>query len=128
MLSRNIIDFFSSNNFVNIANKAALLYNSGGMGSDISIYIGGEVLNSTYLEKLLGLHINADFKWNSHSDKISTALRQKIGHLKRIKQKIPSDKLIIIAEAIFNSNIRYGIAVYLIPTFEKEELKAGKLP
>ena len=59
-----------------------------------SVY-GGEVLNSTYLEKLLGLHINADFKWNSHGDEISTALRQKIGLLKRIKQKIPSDKLII---------------------------------
>ena len=32
------------------------------MGSEISVDIGGEVLNSTYTEKLLGLHINADFK------------------------------------------------------------------
>ena len=125
--SKNMIDFFSSNNFVNNANKAALIYNSGGKGSEISIDIGGEMLNSTYTEKLLGLHINADFKWNSHIDEISKVLRQRIGQLKRIKQKIPQDKLIIIAEAIFNSIIRYGIAVYLIPTYEKEELKARKL-
>ena len=49
---------------------------------------------------------------------------KKIGLLKRIKQKIPSDKLIIIAEPIFNGMIRY---IYLIPTFEKEYLKAQKL-
>ena len=97
------------------------------MGSDISVDTGGEELNSTYSEKLLGLHINADFKWNSHIDEISKMLRQKIGLLKRIKQKIPSDKLIIIAEAILNSIIRYGIAVHLKPTFEKEDLKAQKL-
>ena len=35
--------------------------------------------------------------------------------------------MIIIADAIFNSVIRYGIAVYLVPTYEKEDLKARKL-
>ena len=54
-------------------------------------------------------------------------LRKRIGILKRIKQKIPADKLSIIADAIFNSVIRYGIAVYLVPTYEKEDLKARKL-
>ena len=73
------------------------------MGSEISVDNGGEVLNSTYTEKLLGLHINADFKWNSHMDEISAVIRKRIGILKRIKQKIPADKLIIIADAIFNS-------------------------
>ena len=50
-----------------------------------------------------------------------------MGILRRIKQKVPDDKLIIIADAIFNSIIRYGIAVYLVPTYEKEDLKARKL-
>ena len=54
-------------------------------------------------------------------------LRKRIGILKRIKQKIPADKLPIIADAIFNSVIRYGIAVYLLPIYEKEDLKARKL-
>ena len=34
-------------------------------------------------------------------------------------------KLIIVAEAIFNSKIRYGIAVYLKPIYDKEDLKGG---
>ena len=33
-----------------------------------------------------------------------------------------------IAEAIFNSKIRYGISVYLNPIFDEEELKLEKLP
>ena len=33
----------------------------------------------------------------------------------------------MIAEAIFNSKIRYGIAVYLNPVFEEEDLKVKKL-
>ena len=125
--SKKIIDFFAANNFVNNANKAALIYNSKGKASEISVDIGGEMLCSTYTEKLLGLHINADLKWNSHIDEISSVLRKRIGILKRIKQKVPADKLSIIADAIFNSVIRYGIAVYLLPTYEKEDLKARKL-
>ena len=52
---------------------------------------------------------------------------KRVGLLKRIKKIIPKDKLIIIAEAIFNSKIRYGIAVYLIPIFEREEVKMEKI-
>ena len=60
--SKKIIDFFASNNFVNNANKAAIIYNSKGKGSEISVDIGGKMLTSTYTEKLLGLHTNADLK------------------------------------------------------------------
>ena len=34
----------------------------------------------------------------------------------------------MIAEAIFNSLIRYGAAVYLNPTYEKEDLKFKRFP
>ena len=40
---------------------------------------------------------------------------------------LPADKLYIIADAIFNSVIRYGIVVYQVPMYEKEDLKARKL-
>ena len=33
----------------------------------------------------------------------------------------------MIAEAIFNSKIRYGCSVYLTPVFDQEELKMKKL-
>ena len=43
--------------------------------------------------------------------------------MRRIRERIPKEKLIIVAEAIFNSKIRYGSSVYLVPVFDKEDLK-----
>ena len=40
---------------------------------------------------------------------------------------MPTNKLILISEAIFNSKIRYGIAAYITPIFEREDLKHKKL-
>ena len=123
----NIISFFSSNNLVNNANKAAVLYNSKGKGENISVHIGGEILNSSCSEKLLGVHINSEFGWKTHVEKLSIDLKKRIGLLKRMKERIPKEKLVIIAEAIFNSKIRYGIAVYLNPVFDEEDLKMKRL-
>ena len=129
--ANSVIEFFENNNFVNNADKAAILYNSGGQGKSITIEgIGGETITSIEpekSEKLLGLHINSSFNWNSHIKELVTVLKKRIGLLKRIKKRVPKDKLIIIAEAIFNSKIRYGLAVYLKPTFEREEVKTEKL-
>ena len=126
--ANNIVEFFESNNLVNNADKAAILYNSKGKGEQITIEnIGGEKLKSTNSEKLLGLHVNSNFGWNTHIEKISIELKKRIGLLKRIKNRIPKNKLVMIAEAIFNSKIRYSIAVYLNPVFEEEDLKVKKL-
>ena len=65
--ANSVINFFNSNGLVNNADKAAVLYNSKGKSEDITIEnVGGENLASTYSEKLLGLHINADFQWTTH--------------------------------------------------------------
>ena len=54
-------------------------------------------------------------------DALCGKLKQRLGLLRRIKEKIPSDKLKIIAEAIFNSKLRYGISVYLKPRITEED-------
>ena len=59
--------------------------------------------------------------------KLAIELKKRMGLLKRIKKRVPKDKLIIIAKAIFNSKIRYGIAAYLIPIFKREDVKMEKL-
>ena len=104
--ANDVINFFATNNLVNNPEKAALLYNSKGRASEITIEnIGKENLKSSYSEKLLGLHINSDLGWTTHAEKISIELRKRIGLLKRIKQRISKERLITIAEAIFNSKI-----------------------
>ena len=124
-----MLDFLRCKNLVNNSDKAAVLYNSNGKGSDITIEnIGGIKLESTSSEKLLGLYLNSDFDWSTHVEKISTELKKTIGLLRRIRTRIPNEKLVMIAEAIFNSKIRYSIAVYLSPVFDEEDLKTKKLP
>ena len=69
--ANSVIDFFENNNFFNNSDKAAILYNSGGKGDSIRIEgIGGETIASTESEKLLGLHINSSFEWNTHIEKL----------------------------------------------------------
>ena len=71
--------------------------------------------------------INVPFQKCTHCEKLSVQLNQRVGLLRRMKQIIPVDKLLIIAQAILNSKIFYGSCVYLQPVFEKEELKTEYL-
>ena len=66
--------------------------------------------------------------WSTHIDKLSIELKKRIGLLRRIRMRIPREKLVIIAEAIFNSLLRYGVAVFLKPVYDKEDLNMEKLP
>ena len=126
--ANSVVSFFGCNNLVNNVNKAAILYNCKGKGSQITVEnIGSETISSSYSEKLLGLYLNSDFVWSTQIDKLSIELKKRIGLLKRIKNRVPKSKIVTIAEAIFNSKIRYGIAVYLNPIFDEEDLKMKKL-
>ena len=60
----------------------------------------------------------ASLTWDTHVNKLSLKLRQKLGMLKRIRHKVGRHKLQIIGEAIFTSKIRYGIALYGTPKFD----------
>ena len=119
----NIIAFFNSVQLKNNPDKAALIYNSKGKEKKIEMEVGGEVLKTAESEKLLGLHVNSDLNWNKHVSKLCTTLKQRLGMLRRIKYKVHSHKLQMIAEAIFQSKIRYGISVYTIPKFEFQNLE-----
>ena len=118
-----IIDFFSNVQLKNNPDKAALIYNSKGKEKKVQMEVGGVVLETKTSEKLLGLTVNSDLNWTTHVEKLCTSLKQKLGFLRRIKYKVNSNKLQMIAEAIFQSKLRYGISVYSIPKFEFKSLE-----
>ena len=66
-------------------------------------------------EKLLGIQISSNMDWKNHINHLQTKMHQRLGILRRLKNKVPNTKLKIIAEAIFTSVARYGIAVYFKP-------------
>ena len=114
-----MVSFFKGINLVSNATKASILYNSKGKSETITIEnIGGATLTSKHSEKLLGLNMAASLTWDTHIDKLSLNLKQKLGMLKRIRHKVGRHKLQIIGEAIFTSKIRYGIALYGTPKFD----------
>ena len=129
--AKNIINFFSANDLVNNADKACVVYNSKGKGELVTINnIGGENLTSLdekETEKLLGLHVSREFNWKNHVDKMVVKLNQKVALIRRMRDRLPRRKLIMMAESIFNSKVRYGIALYLTPVYEKEQVKAKQL-
>ena len=57
------------------------------------------------MEKLLGMEVSSDLDWKAHISKLCSVLKQRMGLLRRIKNKISKEKLQIVAEAIFTSKI-----------------------
>ena len=70
-----IISFFESVQLKNNPDKAALIHNSRGKEKKIEMEVGGYKLETSENEKLLGVTINSDLNWNSHVDKLCTALK-----------------------------------------------------
>ena len=127
--ANSVIQFFTNNNLVNNADKACLLVNSKGRGQLTMVEdIGGQNVESQESEKLLGLEVSHNLDWKAHVAKLSTELKRRIGILRRLRYKLPTNKIKIVAEAPWNSKLRYGASVYLKPVFEEEELKVEHLP
>ena len=91
-----IIDFSNSNNFVNNLNKAALLYNSGGIGSEWD-QCSAQTEN-----------------WTTEENKTENPFWQINNYSWGYFQQ-------------YNKIWHRNICKYLIPIFEKEDLKAHKL-
>ena len=77
--------------------------------------VAGEQITAKTTEKLLGLQVSSSMDWKAHTEALKKKLNQKLGILRRLKDKVPGSKLITIAEALFTSVARYGIAVYFKP-------------
>ena len=73
------------------------------------------------------MYVFSDLDWTVHVDMVCKALKQRLGILKRLKYRVHKSKLSVIAEAIFTSKIRYGLAVYSNPRTCEEETEDSEL-
>ena len=125
--SDQVLDFFRGNNLVNNPDKASIIYNSKGKPGKLEVDVGGQKLSSKDSDKLLGLEVSAALNWKAHVEKLCLTLLKRMGLLRRIRHKVPREKLRIIAESIFMSKIRYGIAVYMKPRIQDEDSQSRDL-
>ena len=77
----------------------------------LSFKAGNSTIVEKSSEKLLGMTVSNDLKWSEHLSKLEGYLRQRLYTLRRIEQQIPLSLLKRVADGIFMSKLRYGIAI-----------------
>ena len=77
----------------------------------LSFQAGNSTIKEKSSEKLLGMTVSNDLKWTDHLSKLEGYLRQRLFTLRRIEQQIPRSLLKRVADGIFMSKLRYGIAI-----------------
>lgn len=73
--------------------------------------------------KLLGLTVSDDLSWALHVSELAKTIGQRVFIIRRLKETLPVTHLIKVGEALINSKIRYGIAVYGSIQLTEEEPK-----
>jgi len=80
--------------------------------SPFSIRIGNSQVVESESEKLLGLRLSNDLRWDQHVNELKSSINLRIANLRRVSYHIPHESLRTIAFGLVLSKIRYGIAVY----------------
>ena len=76
------------------------------------IKIGKENIKEKDKEKLLGVIVSNDLKWDKHIKELIRKLKYRMFKLKRLKGKLPNHLLKRVADGIYMSQIRYALPLY----------------
>ena len=102
----------SSNLLVVNPSKTGYLANFEGRMVESQITVGGDTISSSETQKLLGLTMASSLSWTPHLQTLKKSLHQRLFILRRLRESLPKKQLATVAEAIFNSKIRYGMPVF----------------
>jgi len=113
-VGNDILTFFASNELIANAEKTGLLIIRPKKSNDdrLMINLGGENILESLEEKILGVKVQSDLKWDSHINMIKSQLNYRIGVLNRLKSVVGKRELKTIAEGLINSKIRYCLSVF----------------
>ncbi len=107
--------------------KTGYIANKNGLHLNSTIMVGKDEIKSSKSEKLLGITISSDLTWTEHFKSIRSALNQRLFIIRRLKESMPQKELEIVAEAIFNSKIRYGLAAFATCRIQEENPINGQI-
>ena len=74
---------------------------------EINIIFDGHKLNSSSSIKYLGVFLDEHLNWNKHISDLCCKLRRANGALSKIRHYVPTNILLSVFHAIFNSHMRY---------------------
>ena len=111
----NLLTFMAVNKLAANDDKTHILVSKCGESlRDLSFNIGNAVkpIEESTSEKLLGIWVSNDLKWNTHLEKLKKKLLVSLFTLRQVEQSIPKSLLKKVAEGIFLSNLRYGLGIF----------------
>ena len=84
--AKKIIDYMSINRLkANDDKTHVMMIKKGKSDEKLSFTIGNHVIQESDSEKLLGIHVANDLKWETHLDKLHQKLRHRLITLRRLK-------------------------------------------
>ena len=131
--AKGMIEFTATNCVVLNTDKTAFICK--GETGKAEITVGKDKVIAARNTELLGMQVAADLEWSDHvegwpkdesipDDKggqgLLSKLRQRIGMLRILRHHLPNEVLKLVADAIFTSKVRYGIAIYCRPKLGDE--------
>ena len=78
----------------------------------LTFQVGEKTIEERAHEKLLGIWVSNDLKWSKHLSDLANKLNHRIFTLRRIEQVVPRSLLKKVADGIFMSKLRYGLALF----------------
>ena len=86
----------------------------------MALTINGTKLEVVLIVKLLGLKIDSELSFNSHVEKLSTKLSQRIGILKKIRSCLHTRQRLVFCNSMIRSVLHYASSIWTCP--DKENL------
>ena len=105
--AKNIFQFMEAARLSVNPTKTNFVYFSG--RGEEPLQVGGITIEESREETLLGITFGKRLTWKQHMDKIEPELQKRIGLLKRLRMKLPSEVLKKMIDPLFNSKMRYAI-------------------
>ena len=114
-----VSDWMEENKFKLNAGKTHLLTvgtsaRVDSLANPIEVVMDGITLkeDTERCEKLLGVHIQYDLKWQKTLEELRNKLKKRLAGLQKLKNVVPFPQLKIITQGIFNSVLVYCLPLY----------------
>jgi hypothetical protein len=110
-----VMTYFADNKLVANAKKTKFLLIRGKgdkKWAESFVNIGGEQVNESRAERILGVKVTNNLKWNDHYREVVNNLRYRIFTLKRLTYHLPRSALHGLLDGIVYSVIRYCLPLF----------------
>ena len=111
-----ILKFMASNKLLaNDSKTTLMIFGKRRNLEPVKIRVGHAEIMEQETQKILGITISNDLKWNTHVQILKSKLLQRLYLIRHLRSLLPQHSLKLISDGLFNSQIRYGIPLFLRP-------------